>query len=423
MASKKSKHSDYSRPVLPRVDHIRRGIPVANRVFVRNAKSRQLLLQFCGHSASHTLTAPINIPASHHLQLLQLLYIHCRPLLEFVRELIALADESCLCPDLWRGVVSDLARQSPVPAGIIRCPEEMGPIPTGIANSRVISTHASRALARNMPVLADALRISTMDINSSYELWPALAPVLLEMARFCSYLDDLPLEERDNIGTHGMEYIADELLDEWFPSAPYRRHLAPYNEVHEDDDVICTKHSPGSKLKMPGTFLFCCPHGICLGFADMHDYESPKHPFSILYRRLSDSRRKRIIIMDNACNLQTYCMRREPWFFRNVWFVVDRFHFCNHVNCSSGYCIDNFPELEHVATTVCEVFNAQFKSVVAQAGFMTKEHFISYAKHYKAYVNDLRSTTISRQMVTNGKQSFKWKQINILLLALRFENE
>ena len=37
-----------------------------------------------------------------------------------------------------------------------------------------------------------------------------------------------------------------------------------------------------------------------------------------------------MVIYDNACNLLSYCLNREPDFFRTTWFLVDRFHWHNH---------------------------------------------------------------------------------------------
>ena len=38
-----------------------------------------------------------------------------------------------------------------------------------------------------------------------------------------------------------------------------------------------------------------------------------------------------LVIYDNGCNLHNYCLNREPVFFKQTWFVVDRFHWPNHV--------------------------------------------------------------------------------------------
>ena len=38
----------------------------------------------------------------------------------------------------------------------------------------------------------------------------------------------------------------------------------------------------------------------------------------------------RVIIYGNACNLHSYCLNRDPDYFRETVFLVDRFHWKNH---------------------------------------------------------------------------------------------
>ncbi|GAQ92000.1 hypothetical protein KFL_009010040 [Klebsormidium nitens] len=76
-----------------------------------------------------------------------------------------------------------------------------------------------------------------------------------------------------------------------------------------------------------GGFVFCCPHRVIYGFHAMLRGESPRDPFTVLYTRLDRRNLPRYMFYDNACKLQSYCMRREPAFFADVRFLVDRFHF------------------------------------------------------------------------------------------------
>ena len=43
-----------------------------------------------------------------------------------------------------------------------------------------------------------------------------------------------------------------------------------------------------------------------------------------------------VVYYDHACALNDYCMARDPWLFRNVVFVIDKFHLKNHT-CSCSY--------------------------------------------------------------------------------------
>lgn len=44
-----------------------------------------------------------------------------------------------------------------------------------------------------------------------------------------------------------------------------------------------------------------------------------------------------LIIYDNACNLLTYCLNREPEFFKDTKFAVDAFHYAHHTNCNMTF--------------------------------------------------------------------------------------
>ena len=38
------------------------------------------------------------------------------------------------------------------------------------------------------------------------------------------------------------------------------------------------------------------------------------------------------VIYDNACKLQEYCLSRDPLFFKDTEFYVDRLHWDNHTS-------------------------------------------------------------------------------------------
>ena len=100
-------------------------------------------------------------------------------------------------------------------------------------------------------------------------------------------------------------------------------------------NTSCFKDGAGRhNWLLPGIFTFCCMHGFILGFFVMWSAESPETAFTSLYTRRKDG--KFLIIYDNACNLMMYCFRREPSFFEPTIFLIDRFHFSNHVNCTLG---------------------------------------------------------------------------------------
>lgn len=45
------------------------------------------------------------------------------------------------------------------------------------------------------------------------------------------------------------------------------------------------------------------------------------------------------VIYDNACNLHNYALNRDPVFFKDTHFLVDRFHWDNH---TCKYALDMY---------------------------------------------------------------------------------
>ena len=126
-----------------------------------------------------------------------------------------------------------------------------------------------------------------------------------------------------------------------------------------------------------------------LEFAQYHSY-----PFTFLAPK--------IVIYDNACNLQNYCLNRDPLFFKNTLFLVDRFHwkklyrlvrivqhyyplqylmrssFLIYLACAATYNTRMYTHLKYLNTEINEQQNAAVKRLKNQVSYMTAEHFISH---------------------------------------------
>jgi L-lysine 2,3-aminomutase len=77
---------------------------------------------------------------------------------------------------------------------------------------------------------------------------------------------------------------------------------------------------------------------LCMGFAIMSRSEGPKTFFEFICHRFSKA--PKMIVYDNCCNLHRYCLRREPNFFSQTWFLIDRLHQRGHIACHEGYNMD-----------------------------------------------------------------------------------
>ena len=59
---------------------------------------------------------------------------------------------------------------------------------------------------------------------------------------------------------------------------------------------------------LPGVFAIFCPHGICLGFFFMSNFESPETLFSIIMQRRRVP--PRVLIYDSGCLEHAFAMNR-----------------------------------------------------------------------------------------------------------------
>jgi len=109
----------------------------------------------------------------------------------------------------------------------------------------------------------------------------------------------------------------------------------------------------------------------------METCESPRHPFEIFRSHFQTP--LRVIIYDNACKLHQYCLNREPHFFQNTLFAVDRFHRRGHVGCSSGYSLDSyklFLPLAEINSQVNEQAKAGLQRIRGQLAYMIADNFM-----------------------------------------------
>ncbi|GAQ89061.1 hypothetical protein KFL_004840010, partial [Klebsormidium nitens] len=154
--------------------------------------------------------------------------------------------------------------------------------------------------------------------------------------------------------------------------------------VGEFDAEIAAKSSVKSAKRMQqhtkGGFVFCCPHRVIYGFHVMLRGESPRDPFTVLYTRVRRRDLPDFLIYDNACKLQAYCMRREPAFFADVRFLVDRFHFqrtdAEAHKCGPGFNPDYYDAVRWVNTSAVESCNSYLIRFKVLAWFSSLDTFL-----------------------------------------------
>ena len=105
--------------------------------------------------------------------------------------------------------------------------------------------------------------------------------------------------------------------------------------------------------------------------------EGRNDPFSVL--RTYMRKAPKVVVYDFACSLEEYCLNRDPVWFRDTLFVIDRFHWKNHkryacsrggftmecCSCPKSFHMSNYTGLYGKNSSICEQFHAylgRFKS-------------------------------------------------------------
>ena len=161
-----------------------------------------------------------------------------------------------------------------------------------------------------------------------------------------------------------------------------------HRENGKDTEDSCRKKTKGHPSLSPGIFTVYCPHQICYGFSVMRDHESPRVPFNIFCTRFSCP--PKTIVYDNACKLHQFCLNRDPHFFKNTVFVVDRFHWKGHIGCSKGYNLNEYNaalEVNCLNSQVNEQENAGRKRLSGMLAYMTLDNFIFHVSLFYGVKN------------------------------------
>ena len=263
----------------------------------------------------------------------------------------------------------------------------------GVLNLRDSRRHAELfRLQQHAPVLADFIVTCLQDSGVLPDDVRALLHQLLQILV-------APFQDRQS---HSNTYPppTEEPLS-FFPVLPRLHGDAAYRAdgaVSAADRDTCRKNSYGHPTLSPGIFTVYCEHGVCYGFEILQKCESPRHPFRIFKSRFNQA--PELIIYDNACRLHIYSLNREPQFFQNTKFLVDRFHWRGHVGCSRGYCLDayNDKRIRAINSQVNEQANSGLQRIRGQLAYMSVNNFKLHCSLFLALKNMDKMSVLS---VTN----------------------
>lgn len=148
----------------------------------------------------------------------------------------------------------------------------------------------------------------------------------------------------------------------------------------EGDKAGC-KHNfvkPGARTG--GVFSCVCEHGVCYAIFVIKNAEGRNEPFTWMTTHLR--RAPKYVVYDFACSLMEYCLNRAPNFFKHTLFLVDRFHWLNHIACCPTFNIREHQELaDRIRNSqACEQLNAAIKRLKFVVSKMNQEPFMLFLR-------------------------------------------
>lgn len=141
-----------------------------------------------------------------------------------------------------------------------------------------------------------------------------------------------------------------------------------------------------------GIMVPWCTHSVAYGFHCIPISEGRDDVFSALYTRWEKA--PRVIIYDFACALQPYCMLREPEFFQNSLFVIDKFHAADHTKCCPSSFLSTYEKTDsryvYTNSSAGESGNGGLGRIRKSVRYMSQEHAIVFTKVFLSIWNRLR---------------------------------
>jgi hypothetical protein len=87
-------------------------------------------------------------------------------------------------------------------------------------------------------------------------------------------------------------------------------------------------------------------------------------------------------------------MTREPAFFADTLFLIDRFHAKGHTKCSPAAFLSNYsdvdPRLETINSSAAECGNSGIAKIRKSVSYMSQDRAIIYTKVYVSIWNRLQ---------------------------------
>lgn len=165
--------------------------------------------------------------------------------------------------------------------------------------------------------------------------------------------------------------------------------------------IGCNKYyeTYGKKGLTGGLMVAWCTHSVCLGFHCIPKGEGRNDVFSAIFTHWENP--PKYIIYDFACALGPYCMLREPEFWQNTRFLIDRFHQHGHYACSPACFLSTYIEfnedLRKINSSAGESGNAGLAKIRRPLSYMSQRRAVIFVYVYFAIWNRLRYRAAQRK--------------------------
>ena len=184
------------------------------------------------------------------------------------------------------------------------------------------------------------------------------------------------------------------------------RSSSNYDDEPAREADKCFKKFP--EVGRKGTtylFLWFDPqhYGHCYGYHMIPGHEGRKDPACSAYAFLETAPAE--MFYDFSCQLEEYCLNREPGYWKNTRFFHDTFHGFSH-SCPAVYKSSRLMLLQKVNTEICEQTNAFLQRIKysARAMSMSKfNHFLQFFLYQwsgKKYENFQRKCALATTYTT-----------------------
>ncbi len=162
-----------------------------------------------------------------------------------------------------------------------------------------------------------------------------------------------------------------------------KKENAP-NLIDEEDQYVgeCNKYYHEFNSMSNGIVTFkCMDHGEMTGCHVMREPEGLNDYFSLMIMKYPGNTAPEVVLCDNACQLQRYCMHREPSKFKNTLFLNDEMHATGH-KCGLIYSVkpykDNVSEFSFLNDPSIEQTNRILKYLKISTMYMHLKTFMSF---------------------------------------------